>query len=66
MQNILELQCLVDDLGDVLELLMFINFFTLNVLFNEVMKGIGDSGMEKNILLATIYIFFFFFFFIMN
>ena len=25
MQNILELQCLVDDLGDVLELLMFIN-----------------------------------------
>ena len=57
-QNFLELQCLIDDLVNILELSMFINtFFTLNILFDEVDKGLRHE--KKQTWLFTIYIVFF-------
>ena len=45
MQNLLELQCLVDDLVDFLELSMFINASLSYIYY--LMNGIGDSDMKK-------------------
>ena len=39
-QNILELQCSVDDS---VELSMFLNVFTLDILFDEVDRGLGHE-----------------------
>ena len=57
MQNVLESQCLVDNLVDFLEWSVLVNasFFTLNIIFDEVDRGCGH---EKSILLDTVYRFF--------
>ena len=46
MQNFLELQCLVDDLVDFLELLMFINAYLI-ILFDEVDRKLGHKKIVR-------------------
>ena len=45
MQNVLELQSLVDDLVYFLRIItVYQCFFSLNILFNEVDKGLGHEN----------------------